>query len=93
MNKKNLIKWFGLIVVAGLIVAGAWFAYKNYYLNPEPQNPVEQAGNVLDDLTKEASQGVLPAIDPGSNPMKDAPDVNPVSKTNPFSKIKINPFK
>ncbi len=87
MSKKTLTilgALAALLVAAGL---GYWF-----YLKPEAASPVEQAGSAVENLSEQASQGVLPDIDPGSNPMEGAPDVNPVSKTNPFSDIKTNPF-
>lgn len=95
MNKKIFV---GLIIAAAvLIVVGGGFGYWYYQKlkNAESANykVLNQAGQAAENLGKQASQGVLPSIDPGSNPLEKAPDVNPVSKTNPFSEIKINPFK
>ena len=87
MNKKTITTFGALAVLLGAAGCGYW-----YYLKPEAASPVEQAGSAVKNLSEQASQGVLPTIDPGSNPMEDAPDVNPVSKTNPFSDIKTNPF-
>lgn len=89
MNKKLLIG-LAVILVAAAIAFGYWY-YQIY--KKAGINALEQAGNSADDLSKKASQGVLPSIDPQSNPMENAPDTNPVSRTNPFSGIKINPFK
>lgn len=87
MNKKIVI------ALAAVVIVAAVGLYYWYFLKPEPASPVEQAGSVVEELSEQASQGVLPTIDPGSNPMQNAPDVNPVSKTNPFSNIKTNPFE
>ena len=39
-------------------------------------------------------EGVLPAIDTGAvNPLESAQSANPYEKTNPFSDIKVNPFR
>ena len=87
MSKKTVISILAAVVI---IAAAGWYYW--YYPKPEPASPVEQAGSAVEELSEQTSQGVLPAIDPGSNPLKDAPDVNPVSKTNPFTNIKTNPF-
>jgi hypothetical protein len=96
MDKKFLtaVGILVIIIILGAAVFGYWY-YK------KPTKPVEttnvdmlqQAGNSTDDLSNKASQGVLPQIDPGSNPMEKAPDTNPVSKTNPYSGVKTNPFQ
>lgn len=91
-NKKLLIGLAGILVVA--IAAGYW--YYQYYQKSHKvteADAIEQAGNSAENLAKQAAQGVLPEIDPQSNPMEDAPDINPISKTNPFSGVKTNPFK
>ena len=79
-------------ILAAVVIIAAVGWYYWYYLKPEPTTPVEQAASAVEALSEQASQGVLPPVDPGSNPMQDAPDVNPVSKTNPFTNIKTNPF-
>ncbi len=89
MNKK-LLTGLVVILVAAAIVVGYWYYQKSR--EAAKIKAIEQAGNTAEDLGKSASQGVLPSIDPKSNPMENAPDTNPVSKTNPFSGIKINPF-
>ncbi len=92
MNKKKLI---GLYILAGVLILAAAGYYWYYQKSREAAgiNALEQAGDSADDLSKRAAQGVLPSINPQLNPMENAPDTNPVSKTNPFSGIKINPFK
>lgn len=91
INKKSIV---GLIVV--LIITAAVFIYWRYfYQKPEEMTKgtaIEQAGDVAEDLAEQASGGALPSINPQSNPMEDAPDVNPLSETNPFSNIRTNPF-
>lgn len=53
---------------------------------------LDEAGQTAEKITESATQGVLPDLS-NQNPLEDKPDVNPVSKTNPFSEIKTNPFK
>ncbi len=94
MNRKKII--IVGIVAAVLIVAAAGYWYYQYYQkshNTAEINAIEQAGSVAEDLGQKASKGVLPEIDPQSNLMENLPDTNSVSKTNPFSDIKTNPFK
>ncbi len=91
MNKKLLI---GLGILAAVLIvaaAGYWYYQKSH--KAAEISAIEQAGNSAENLSKQAAQGVLPSINPQSNPMENAPDTNPVSKTNPFSGIKTNPFK
>ncbi len=90
MNKKPPV---GLVVL--VIIAIAAFGYWYYQKSNKTAgtDALQKAGDLTKDLGEKAAKGVLPAIDPNSNPMKGAPDTNPISKTNPFSGIKINPFK
>jgi len=91
MNRKLLI---GLIVLVVVLIAGAGgYFYYQKLKKAAQSDAIQNAGNFADDLSKNAAQGVLPSIDPKSNPMENAPDTNPVSKTNPFTNIKTNPFK
>ena len=96
MDKRLLV---GIGVLGAILVVGAAaFGYRYYKKSNVPAestgiNALEQAGNSTDNLSSQASQGVLPSIDPQSNPMENAPDTNPVSKTNPYSGVKTNPFK
>jgi len=86
----------GLIIILAivLIVVFSFFGYRYYQKTKEAASPdaIEQAGSVAENLGQQAGQGVLPSINPQSNPMENAPDTNPMSKTNPFSDIKTNPF-
>lgn len=44
--------------------------------------------------TQKVPTGVLPTIDTGAvNPMQSTQSANPYEKTNPFSNIKVNPFR
>lgn len=44
--------------------------------------------------TQKSPADVLPGIDTGAvNPLQSAQSANPYEKTNPFSDIKVNPFK
>ncbi|MDP2665579.1 MAG: hypothetical protein Q8P23_02980 [bacterium] len=67
------------ISVLVVVVFGAALWYYYYSKN--------QKASVLD----AAMQGVLPSI--GTNPLTNKPDINPTSKTNPFTSVKTNPFQ
>lgn len=88
MNKKLLIA-FAVAVV--LIAAGYWY-WQSIKLTPE-QEALQGAGDAAQAITESATQGVLPSLDVGANPVGGATDVNPVTKTNPFSGLKTNPFQ
>lgn len=88
MNKKKILT----IVIAVLVVAAIGVGWWYYQKSHRAQRAIERAGDFMRNLGEKAVQGVLPSIDPKSNPMENAPDINPVSKTNPFSNIKTNPF-
>mgnify|MGYP001563426101 CR=1 FL=1 len=90
MNKKFLIGLVVLIIIA-IAAFGYWYYQKSY--KTAGTDALQKAGDLTKDLGEKAAKGVLPAINPNSNPMEGAPDTNPISKTNPFSGIKINPFK
>ncbi|MBU4480606.1 hypothetical protein KKG48_04170 [Patescibacteria group bacterium] len=95
VNKKFLIGLVAMVAVLIIAVAGYWcyqYYQKTNKVKVTSPNAIEQAGSVAENLSKQASQGVLPEINPQSNPMENAPDTNPMSKTNPFSDIKTNPF-
>ncbi len=90
MNKKLLVG-LGISVIVAMAAFGYWYYRKSY--KTAGTDALQKAGDLTKDLGEKAAKGVLPVIDPGSNPMEGAPDVNPISKTNPFSGIKTNPFK
>jgi len=56
-------------------------------------NPDETAPNGAETVPASATDGLLPSLDVGANPLEDAPDTNPLSKTNPFSGVETNPFR
>lgn len=85
MNKKYLV-----VAVVLVIVAVAAVLIMNFQTDQSVETNIVDAP--ADDLNKQATQGAMPSIDPKSNPMENAPDINPVSNTNPFSDIKTNPF-
>lgn len=89
--KRDII--IGILII--IVAAASYWLYMLYRNNANNTqiNAIQQAGNSTEDLGKRSAQGVLPSIDPQSNPMESAPDINPVSKTNPFSDIKTNPFR
>ena len=67
------------VVVLG-IVAG-------YFYWKSKQSPAPSQQSIID----AATLGVLPSI--GTNPLTNKPDINPTSKTNPFTGVKTNPFQ
>jgi hypothetical protein len=79
-------------VVILLLAAGYWYWQSQGGVSTPEQNVLKDAGEGLDAVTKSVTQGVLPSLDVNSNPLQQAPDTNPVSKTNPFSGLKTNPF-
>ncbi|TSC96387.1 MAG: hypothetical protein Athens071426_347 [Parcubacteria group bacterium Athens0714_26] len=91
MKKTTLIL---LIVVVLLIgVTGYLYWIKLKKSASLDQSAIQNAGDAAQKITDSATQGVLPSINTQSNPLENAPDINPTSKTNPFSNIKTNPFK
>ncbi len=70
-----------------------WNKYKaSKAVKPEIET-LQGAEDTAKKITDSATQGVLPSINTQSNPLENAPDINPANKTNPFSNIKTNPFK
>jgi len=95
MQRKNIL--IISIAIILLIISGTagYFYWKGANM-PNIQLPagtLEKAGNATKNITESATKGVMPAINLNSNPLERKPDVNPVSKTNPFGNIKTNPFK
>lgn len=88
MNKKLLIGLAGILVVA--IAVGYWY-YQKSLKEATEADAIQNAGNIAEDLGKNASQGVLPSL--GTNPLENQPDINPASQANPFKNVKTNPFK
>ncbi len=80
------------VVVILLLAAGYWYWQSLGGGSTPEQNVLKDAEEGLDAVTESVSQGVLPSLDVNANPLSEAPDVNPTSKTNPFSGLKTNPF-
>ena len=81
------------IVLLGAIFFGYRYYQKSQKAAESGVNALQQAGDSTKELGDQTSKGVLPDISSGLNPMNNAPDTNPVSKTNPFSGLETNPFK
>ena len=92
MSKKVIYISIVVVVLIGLAVGGyfGWVKWRASKLSPEDK-ALNSAGDVVDQITENASKGVLPPIQ--VNPLENKPDVNPADKANPFENIKTNPFK
>ncbi|GEM_PF-3449134 len=87
MQKRNLLILI-VVVIAVALIAGLWI------LNPfkkSSEKTIDDADKGANTITEKASEGTLPDLN--TNPLKNAPDTNPVSKTNPYRDIKTNPFE
>lgn len=92
MNKRTLIA-VALALIVALLGAGYWYWQRTRATPPLEEQALQNAEETAQVITESASQGILPSLDVQANPLGDSTDVNPVSKTNPFSGIKTNPFK
>ncbi|MEK7149531.1 MAG: hypothetical protein AAB757_00935 [Patescibacteria group bacterium] len=83
INKKTIFMIIAVVVIIALGVGG-YFYWKKTKTTSQEQilQTIGETGEILE---KSAAQGVLPSI--------NNPDVNPISKTNPFKDIKTNPFE
>ncbi len=90
--KKTILIILAAILIIGL---GTWgYLYWKKSKSSPAEKDLQEINEASDILNKSAAQGVLPSINPQeTNPLKNAPDLNPVSKTNPFKNIKTNPFE
>lgn len=87
-SKKRLLYAAGAVAVLVLLAAAYWlWPRQSEFL------PGEKAVESVEKMLKSSGAGTLPEIDPLSNPLERAPNVNPVDKANPFSGMKINPFE
>lgn len=89
MNKKNLLLILLaviLTIIAGIAIIGIF--YWNSSKPKEGTENSEENQKIIEDATK----GILPSIE-NTNPLENKPDLNPVSKTNPYKDIKTNPFE
>ncbi|KKU91697.1 MAG: hypothetical protein UY23_C0001G0303 [Candidatus Jorgensenbacteria bacterium GW2011_GWA1_48_11] len=85
-QKKTVITIALAILVVVLIAVVYWrFGLKS------AATPAEQAADSFQKAVDSAA-GILPEIDPASNPLEQMPDINAVERSNPFTDIKINPF-
>ncbi len=90
MNKKIVIMVVGVLIAAA---AGYWYWQSTREAPPSEEQALQNAEEAAQAITESATQGVLPSLDVQANPLGDSTDVNPISKTNPFSGIKTNPFE
>jgi hypothetical protein len=77
MKKSYLIAVVVGVVLLVLLAAGYW------YLQPKKNEPVPAA--------ETPKEEVLPSV--STNPLDNKPSVNPIDQTNPFEKVKTNPFE
>lgn len=93
MPKKIILILVAVVLLTGLTIGGCfgWKKWKESKGLPSEVKTLEKAGEVAEKITESATQGALPSIQ--TNPLENQPDINPVSKTNPFKKIKTNPFE
>jgi len=91
MAKKIIIAIVAVVLLISLGVGGYlyWNNFKKSKEAPET-NAIEKAGETANQITEEATKGVLPSIQ--TNPLENKPDVNPASQANPIKDIKTNPF-
>lgn len=83
MNTKTLV---AIVVIIAVAVLG--YLYYTKWRGPNVQEnigAIENAEEAANAITESATQGTLPSL--------ETPDTNPVSKTNPFSNVKTNPFE
>lgn len=80
INRNKIIAIsVSVIVIIGIVIG--------YYYMKKTTVPATY------DLQTAAVQGVLPSIGEAANPLTNKPDINPTSKTNPFTSVKTNPFQ
>lgn len=89
-NNKNLL--IIISIVAFLALAGGYFYWKTRgsLVKQAVENIQEASTGVAEDVSK----SVFPEINTGTiNPLENVQSANPYKETNPFSTIKVNPFK
>lgn len=89
MSKKFIIIF---IIALALLAAGYWYWSSRGGSTTPEQSVLKSAADSAKTITESASQGVLPSLNVQANPLSNVPDANPVTKTNPFSGLKTNPF-
>lgn len=85
-----------IIVILLVGVLGGYFIWQ-YWLAPEATETsetkaVEEIAAGVEKAVESATSAALPSINPQSNPLENAPNVNPMERANPFKEIKTNPF-
>ncbi|MFH1193035.1 MAG: hypothetical protein V1656_01835 [Candidatus Jorgensenbacteria bacterium] len=86
MNRPTLIV---VVIALVVMVAGAYYWYS--YLRTTPEEQALQ--DAADLLVGGAAQDLSSAVDTSVNAVGETPDANPLTKTNPFSGVKTNPFE
>ncbi|MDI6734444.1 MAG: hypothetical protein QMD50_03100 [Patescibacteria group bacterium] len=93
MNRQTIIYIVVGLIIA-LLVAGYFLWYKPQFDKEVPDEEIfKEVSKGAETITEKASEGVLPSIDVGSNPLEDKPVINPAEKANPFKAVKTNPFE
>lgn len=90
MDQKHKI-----IVMGGVVALALIIGLTSLYIIFRPRTPnisetLDKSSGSAENITDSADEGV---VDINTNPLKNAPDTNPVVKTNPYSDIKTNPFE
>ena len=84
---KNKV-WF-LIIVLIVAAAGGYLVWGFFFQKTADEGTVDATQKARE----AAPAGVLPEINPVSNPLEKMPQTNPIEKTNPFSGLRVNPFE
>lgn len=86
MNRAALVSFVIALVV---VAAGVYYWYA--YLRTTPEERALEEAAVL--LTGDTTEQILSVIDTSVSPVGETPDANPLTRTNPFSGVKTNPFE
>ncbi len=89
MNKKPLL----IVLLIVLLVLGGYYYWKTKIQKSEAERALDDVQKTTQSISDLATQGTIPTIDTNINPIKNAPDTNPYSNTNPFLDVKVNPFE
>mgnify|MGYP001581901769 CR=1 FL=1 len=82
-----------LAIVLIIILAAAGYFYWKGTTKPPQEEVLDSVSQNVQGALDSVTNAALPSINTQTNPLEDVPTINPVSKTNPFSDIKTNPFK
>ena len=91
MTKKYIIIVLVLLILG--LAGGGYYYWKTNMQKSPTEQAVEDIQKTIESVNQDVTQGVLPVIDTTVNPMENAPDINPLSNTNPFSDVRVNPFE